>query len=316
MSRASSLLASLTIIAGVAGATGCSFTPGNGATDGGHDAAHLDAAAHDGGLDAAIDAAADAAIDAPNNDPDGDGVPNPTDNCPTVANTDQRDHDSDGVGDACDKCPHLADSSDPDGDGDGVGDACDPHPATAGDTRVLWDGFYGTTLDPVTWKTTTATGTWTVSGGALHQTSASVTNGLLVSTVTYANPTVTAALTVEVLPSGNPTAAMGLTAGALGAAQFYDCKLSGMNSINVIASNQFGGSSHSNTSSWSSSSFNVGDPFVLTEQVLGTSESCAASRGVTKVTAMTSAGANAGPIGFITKSLGVGYDYVFVVDSP
>ena len=35
-------------------------------------------------------------------DADGDGVPNSTDNCPTVANTDQRDWDGDGTGDACD----------------------------------------------------------------------------------------------------------------------------------------------------------------------------------------------------------------------
>jgi hypothetical protein len=35
-------------------------------------------------------------------DNDGDGVRDPTDNCMTVANTDQRDADADGVGDACD----------------------------------------------------------------------------------------------------------------------------------------------------------------------------------------------------------------------
>jgi len=36
------------------------------------------------------------------NDTDGDGVPNATDNCPTISNPDQADTDGDGIGDACD----------------------------------------------------------------------------------------------------------------------------------------------------------------------------------------------------------------------
>jgi hypothetical protein len=38
-------------------------------------------------------------------DRDGDGVPDATDNCPDVANSDQADSDRDGVGNACDKLP-------------------------------------------------------------------------------------------------------------------------------------------------------------------------------------------------------------------
>ena len=38
-------------------------------------------------------------------DADGDTVPDSTDNCPSVANTDQSDADGDGVGDACDAPP-------------------------------------------------------------------------------------------------------------------------------------------------------------------------------------------------------------------
>jgi hypothetical protein len=39
-------------------------------------------------------------------DADGDGMPDATDNCPTVSNPDQRDSDADGAGDACDSTPN------------------------------------------------------------------------------------------------------------------------------------------------------------------------------------------------------------------
>jgi thrombospondin type 3 repeat protein len=42
-------------------------------------------------------------------DSDGDGIPDTQDNCPTVANADQRDSDGDGVGDACDQCAGTTD---------------------------------------------------------------------------------------------------------------------------------------------------------------------------------------------------------------
>jgi hypothetical protein len=82
----------------------------------------------------------------PATDADGDGVPDSTDNCALVANTDQADADGDSFGDACDPCPNDA-ANDADGDGlcadvdncplvanpdqsdndsDGQGDACDP----------------------------------------------------------------------------------------------------------------------------------------------------------------------------------------------
>jgi len=41
-------------------------------------------------------------------DVDGDGIPDATDNCPTVANSTQADTDGDGVGDACDNCVNVA----------------------------------------------------------------------------------------------------------------------------------------------------------------------------------------------------------------
>jgi len=58
-------------------------------------------------------------------DDDGDGVASAQDNCPLVANPDQRDGDHDGSGDACDNCPAAANPTQRDLDGDRVGDACD-----------------------------------------------------------------------------------------------------------------------------------------------------------------------------------------------
>jgi hypothetical protein len=59
-------------------------------------------------------------------DADGDGIADGYDNCPFVANPDQKDTDGDGIGDACDNCPTVANRDQLDQDGDGIGDACDP----------------------------------------------------------------------------------------------------------------------------------------------------------------------------------------------
>jgi hypothetical protein len=58
-------------------------------------------------------------------DGDGDGTPDPTDNCPALANPGQADADGDALGDVCDNCPLIANANQIDADGDGIGDFCD-----------------------------------------------------------------------------------------------------------------------------------------------------------------------------------------------
>jgi hypothetical protein len=61
-------------------------------------------------------------------DSDGDTVPDPDDNCPSIANTDQLDSDFDGVGDVCDNCPYAKNRYQVNRDKDTYGDACDNCP--------------------------------------------------------------------------------------------------------------------------------------------------------------------------------------------
>lgn len=61
---------------------------------------------------------------APTGDTDADGAPDAMDNCPQVANADQKDSDTDMRGDACDNCPALANADQADADEDGEGDVC------------------------------------------------------------------------------------------------------------------------------------------------------------------------------------------------
>jgi hypothetical protein len=79
-------------------------------------------------------------VDTTGPDADGDGMPDPFDDCPAVANPSQDDGDGDGAGDACDVCPSIADPTQADRDGDGVGDACDVCPATPDPAQADADG--------------------------------------------------------------------------------------------------------------------------------------------------------------------------------
>jgi hypothetical protein len=51
------------------------------------------------------------------------------------------DEDQDGLADPVDNCPHLANADQTDSEGDGVGDACDPYPGIATETIVFFDPF-------------------------------------------------------------------------------------------------------------------------------------------------------------------------------
>jgi hypothetical protein len=70
---------------------------------------------------------------------DGDGLPDPIDNCPCILNPGQEDIDNDGRGDVCDNCPTVSNSNQQDVDGDGVGDACDNCSSVANPNQVDTD---------------------------------------------------------------------------------------------------------------------------------------------------------------------------------
>ncbi len=86
-------------------------------------------------------------------DADDDGVGNPCDNCPSVANNDQQDTDGDGQGDACDNdddgdghadgddnCPLIGNVDQANADGDALGDVCDNCPGAVNDDQIDTDG--------------------------------------------------------------------------------------------------------------------------------------------------------------------------------
>ncbi|HEX7167457.1 MAG TPA: thrombospondin type 3 repeat-containing protein [Acidimicrobiales bacterium] len=88
----------------------------------------------------------------PNVDTDADTVPDGSDNCPTVANTDQANFDLDGLGDACDPDDDnddVADGEDTDDDNDGIADSIDLSPNATSD-RFSDLGAGGMTIGTVT----------------------------------------------------------------------------------------------------------------------------------------------------------------------
>jgi hypothetical protein len=136
-------------------------------------------------------------------DSDGDGILDPDDNCPFIANADQADEDGDHLGDACDPCPPFADSTD--SDHDGVPDACDPNPLVAGDSIVAFAGFMA---KPAGWTTT---GSVTFSGGKAVMVGSETTAAtLVIASNAAAHSTIVASFTLTAITS------TGLNLGAVG----------------------------------------------------------------------------------------------------
>ena len=92
------------------------------------------------------------------NDSDGDGIPDPLDQCPDdpedpdgIQDGDgcpEADADSDGVDDPDDNCPLVPNPDQADADGDGRGDACDPDDDNDGFPDELEQALGSNPLDP------------------------------------------------------------------------------------------------------------------------------------------------------------------------
>ena len=143
-------------------------------------------------------------------DTDHDGVPDASDNCPTIAYPDQGNEYGDALGDACDPCPPIADDQVVDSDGDGVGDRCDPHIGTQ-DHIVFFEGFHHGL--PLGW--TTSGGTWVADqDGSLGIPTSNTHARLEMPYTGMTSVTISAGITPTLLPASNLNGTAGVIGGS------------------------------------------------------------------------------------------------------
>jgi hypothetical protein len=256
----------------------------------------------------------------PMKDTDGDGVPDVADNCPTVANPDQRNHDHDAFGDACDPCPHLVDTG-ADTDGDGVGDACDPNPTTPGDKIVLFEGFY----DPISWNAVIGSASsWQVSGGVVRQPDTS-RGYQLVAPGHFGDVFVDVKLKVNGVSSNQPRYAAAVVVGYVATDDFYFCAMTHdpLFGMELDAGKVYEGTGQIGDQPTSFDSAIPGDWISVqgrTSQLSdgGTHLDCTASNSqASSETAFDAHGElAAGGVGLQTNGVDASFDYVFVVQVP
>jgi Thrombospondin type 3 repeat len=248
-------------------------------------------------------------------DSDGDGIADVSDNCPTIANADQRDHDGDGRGDVCDVCPHLVDAGG-DADGDGVGDACDPRPTEAGDRIALFEGFY----DDVAW-TPVAGGAWNVSTGAINETDLTMQHQI-VAGLSLDNVFIDARVKVSaVTQSTQSRRSTGIVLGYQDTSDYFFCGLAAPSGGAQIEAGRVGDGQY-NYNQGQFQTQMTGDWTVIqarTSQPPGdnTHIDCASKRGtVAGDTSYDDTADAAGDIGLRTNGVAASFDYVFVVEVP
>lgn len=280
----------------------CGFEPGTFSRD-----PH----AGDGGPDAPV-GDVDAFVDG---DTDGDGVLNSVDNCPALTNVDQRNHDGDPRGDACDRCPHLDTGAvDPDGDGDMIGDSCDPRPTTAGDTLLIWDGYYDSSQH-ATWS---GTGQWSVANGFLSQSDTTQNQAYTYAPMSVDRHAITTGVRVDVVGtvSGTTGPAVYIAGGSNGTVQYYVCGVYPSTSNRVYALTRWpvgnGSDGDFDEMTWSGS-LAAGSELRLYDAVAGGEHRCTATQGSVSVPIVQDHGGTAGAIVLLTQRMAASFDYVHVV---